>query len=154
MNKSREVTKITGHLGADAELKQIEKRKSQVISFPVVINLYYRDKNKNLIETVKTYYVTRWYPAGKNVEKMLNALKKGALVVCEGQLNLKPYINKEGEAVCNYTIDVDVIDILRFAKKSEGSISEEQLDHPEVNASSDDFEEDYFPSPIGMMEQE
>lgn len=128
MKTSRSKYEIIGHIASDATVQQMPEYKAQVLTFPVITNEYYRDKNGNTVDQKTTIRVTRWYPQGKNIENFSSALKSGAMVQCSGKPIFNAYINEEGEAITYPQMKANDIDILRFAKKEDEAHAEAAIE--------------------------
>jgi single-strand DNA-binding protein len=105
---------ITGNIGADAILKQLDN--NTVCNFAVAC------KTMRGREAVVTWVDCAMW--GKRAEALANYLTKGSAVTVLGNLaNIETYTNKQGEAVAK--IKVTVIDVALQGGKQDGAQPQE-----------------------------
>lgn len=100
---------IIGALGKDAEIKQAADK--TITTFQVAVDTGY-------FETTSQQWISRttWYTCTLWKEVKTERLKKGAMIFIDGEPNIKPYINKDGEACVDMSMKVDKFKILVNAK--------------------------------------
>lgn len=125
MKTTRLSLTATGHIGKDAQIIDLPNKKSQVLSFTLVTNEFYKNKAGESVDQVTTLQVSRWYPEGKNIKKFADALKKGTLLTCVGRPTWRAYTDKEGVAAVFPSMTVDEIDVLRFPSNNKEIAAEE-----------------------------
>lgn len=141
MKRTRMSMTVTGHISIDAELREVGEKKSQVLSFVVIVNEYYKNKAGEAVDLATAVRINRWFPAGKNVSKFAGALKKGALVSCIGKPIWKAYEDKDGVPATFPELRADEIDVLKFPGNAKPDISEEDIsnanNYPDTGADDD-----------------
>jgi single stranded DNA-binding protein len=145
-------TRLIGNIGKDATLKTME-RGVIAINFPVAHNKNWRDKRSGESKTKTTWVnCTIWKKEGANL-RILDFLKKGALVELLGVPFAKAFVMEDGFVRTEIRLNVAQTNILRPAK-FDGYNNEDIIDATEnenddneyVDASLDDFtidEEDF-----------
>jgi single stranded DNA-binding protein len=145
-------TRLIGNIGKDATLKTME-RGVIAINFPVAHNKNWRDKRSGESKTKTTWVnCTIWKKEGANF-RILDFLKKGALVELLGVPFAKAFVMEDGFVRTEIRLNVAQTNILRPAK-FDGYNNEDIIDATEnenddneyVDASLDDFtidEEDF-----------
>jgi len=143
-------TRLIGNIGKDATLKTME-RGVIAINFPVAHNKNWRDKRSGESKTKTTWVnCTIWKKEGANL-RILDFLKKGALVELIGSPFAKAYTMEDGFVRTEIRLNVAQTNILRPAK-FDGSMSEDMIDEIEnddneyVDSALEDFsiDEDDF----------
>jgi len=143
-------TRLIGNIGKDATLKTME-RGVIAINFPVAHNKNWRDKRSGESKTKTTWVnCTIWKKEGANL-RILDFLKKGALVELIGSPFAKAYTMEDGFVRTEIRLNVAQTNILRPAK-FDGMMTEDIIDEVEsddneyVDSSIDDFsiDEDDF----------
>ena len=144
-------TRLIGNIGKDATLKTME-RGVIAINFPVAHNKNWRDKRSGESKTKTTWVnCTIWKKEGANL-RILDFLKKGALVELLGVPFAKAFVMEDGFVRTEIRLNVAQTNILRPAKfdgYNEDIIdtAENENDNNEyVDAALDDFtidEEDF-----------
>ena len=101
---------LTGRLGADAEIKELQSGK--VANFNVATDSYKKAANG---EREKTTIWTRakWFNPN---EGALPFLKKGAKVLLQGRPSADAYTDKNGQLVAVQEMLVGQVEITEFAK--------------------------------------
>ncbi len=144
-------TRLIGNIGKDATVKTME-RGVIAINFPVAHNKNWRDKRSGESKTKTTWVnCTIWKKEGANL-RILDFLKKGALVELLGVPFAKAFVMEDGFVRTEIRLNVAQTNILRPAKfdgYNEDIIdtAENENDNNEyVDAALDDFtidEEDF-----------
>ena len=141
-------TRLIGNIGRDATIKTMD-RGVIAINFPVAHNKNWRDKRTGETKTKTTWVnCTIWKKEG-STQRILDFLKKGALVELEGTPFAKAYIQEDGTIRTEIRLNVSKTNILRPIK-CEDENCEDLLDNDEANdgfdGSLDDFtlDEDDF----------
>lgn len=143
-------TRLIGNIGKDATLKTMD-RGVIAINFPVAHNKNWRDKRSGESKTKTTWVnCTIWKKEGANL-RILDFLKKGALVELIGSPFAKAYTMEDGFVRTEIRLNVAQTNILRPAK-FDGTMIEDIIDEVEnddneyVDTSIDDFsiDEDDF----------
>ena len=143
-------TRLIGNIGKDATLKTMD-RGVIAINFPVAHNKNWRDKRSGESKTKTTWVnCTIWKKEGANL-RILDFLKKGALVELIGSPFAKAYTMEDGFVRTEIRLNVAQTNILRPAK-FDGTMSEDIIDEVEsddneyVDSALDDFsiDEDDF----------
>lgn len=86
-------TEIIGHIGQDAEVKDVGN--NQVINFKVAVTETWKNQQGEKQSKTTWFEVSKW---GNNVA-IASYLKKGTLVYVEGKPESRAYINNEGQDV-------------------------------------------------------
>ena len=143
-------TRLIGNIGKDATLKTMD-RGVIAINFPVAHNKNWRDKRSGESKTKTTWVnCTIWKKEGANL-RILDFLKKGALVELIGSPFAKAYTMEDGFVRTEIRLNVAQTNILRPAK-FDGTMTEDIIDEVEndeneyVDSTLEDFsidEEDF-----------
>ena len=141
-------TRLIGNIGRDATIKTMD-RGVIAINFPVAHNKNWRDKRTGETKTKTTWVnCTIWKKEG-STQKILDFLKKGALVELEGTPFAKAYVQEDGSIRTEIRLNVSRTNILRPVK-CEDENCDDLVDSDEPNdgfdSSMDDFtlDEDDF----------
>jgi len=143
-------TRLIGNIGKDATVKTME-RGVIAINFPVAHNKNWRDKRSGESKTKTTWVnCTIWKKEGANL-RILDFLKKGALVELIGSPFAKAYTMEDGFVRTEIRLNVAQTNILRPAK-FDGTMTEDIIDEVEnddneyVDSTLEDFsiDEDDF----------
>jgi single stranded DNA-binding protein len=141
-------TRLIGNIGRDATIKTMD-RGVMAINFPVAHNKNWRDKRTGETKTKTTWVnCTIWKKEG-STQRILDFLKKGALVELEGTPFAKAYAQEDGTIRTEIRLNVSRTNILRPVK-CEDENCEDLVDSDESNdgfdSSLDDFtlDEDDF----------
>jgi single-strand DNA-binding protein len=111
-------TRLIGNIGKDASLKQME-RGVVAINFPVAHNKNWKDKRTGESRTKTTWVnCTIWKKEGANV-RIIDFLKKGALVELLGSPFAKTYKSEDGEVRAEIRLNVSSTNILRASAKGD-----------------------------------
>lgn len=107
---------ITGRITADATAFKVSENK-EVVNFSIAINDHYKPNGSNEVKEITTYITCAYWLN----PKMVNWLKKGALVQLFGRIGLNVYNNSEGKALGSLTFHINSLKILVFAPKKQQS---------------------------------
>jgi single-strand DNA-binding protein len=136
-------TRLIGNIGKDATIKTMD-RGVIAINFPVAHNKNWKDKRSGESKTKTTWVnCTIWKKDGANL-RILDFLKKGALVELIGVPFAKSFVLEDGFIRSEIRLNVAQTNILRPAR-FDGTIPEDIIDEAEreeddfVDASLDDF---------------
>lgn len=111
-------TRLIGNIGKDATIKTME-RGVVAINFPVAHNKNWKDKRNGESKTRTTWVnCTIWKKEGANM-RILDFLKKGALVELIGTPFAKAYQQEDGFIRTEIRLNVSKTNILRPAKFDE-----------------------------------
>ncbi len=135
-------TRLIGNIGKDAVVKNME-RGVIAINFPVAHNKNWKDKRTGETKTKTTWVnCTIWKKEGANL-RILDFLKRGALVELEGTPFAKAYSQDDGNYRCEIRLNVSKTNILRPAKCEESSAFDEMLDRDDFDDTYDTSIEDF-----------
>lgn len=108
-------TRLIGNIGKDAVVKRMD-RGVIAINFPVAHNKNWRDKRTGEARTKTTWVnCTIWKKEGANM-RILDFLKKGALVELLGTPFSKSFLQEDGTTRSEIRLNVSKTNILRPAK--------------------------------------
>jgi single stranded DNA-binding protein len=108
-------TRLIGNIGKDAVVRNME-RGVVAINFPVAHNKNWKDKRSGETKTKTTWVnCTIWKKDGSNL-RILDFLKKGALVELEGTPFAKAYTQEDGSIRTEIRLNISKTNILRPAK--------------------------------------
>jgi single-strand DNA-binding protein len=131
-------TKLIGNIGKDATIKNME-RGVVAINFPVAHNKNWRDKRTGEARTKTTWVnCTIWKKEGANL-RILDFLKKGALVELLGTPFAKTFTNEDGTFRAEIRLNVSKTNILRAAK-CEDDLPYDMIDNNEDGNCDDTFD--------------
>lgn len=130
-------TRLIGNIGKDATVKNME-RGVIAINFPVAHNKNWKDKRNGETKTKTTWVnCTIWKKEGANL-RILDFLKKGALLELEGTPFAKAYQQEDGSIRTEIRLNISKTNILRPAKFEEnGNYSEDFVDRDDEDDSFD-----------------
>lgn len=134
---------VIGRLGSDAEVKQLETQ--QVLSFSMAIDRsYYSRDKKERVERTEWLRVNQFSPKDRNITKLAEVLKKGALVYVDGVPKAEAWLDKQsGEAKGAISLTSKDLNILAFAKVEQKA---QEFDEPsEAVKAADDLSKDDLP---------
>lgn len=144
-------TRLIGNLGKDATVKRME-RGVVAINFPVAHNKNWRDKRTGEPRTKTTWVnCTIWKKEGANM-RILDFLKKGAMVELVGAPFAKSYQQEDGTYRSEIRLNISKTNILRPAKCDSEMIydmiddNESSMEDDGMDASLEDYsltEEDF-----------
>jgi single-strand DNA-binding protein len=131
-------TKLIGNIGKDATIKNME-RGVVAINFPVAHNKNWRDKRTGEARTKTTWVnCTIWKKEGANL-RILDFLKKGALVELLGTPFAKTFTNEDGTFRAEIRLNVSKTNILRAAK-CEDDLPYDMIDNNDDGNCDDSFD--------------
>lgn len=134
-------TRLIGNIGKDATIKNME-RGVFAINFPVAHNKNWKDKRNGESKTRTTWVnCTIWKKEGANL-RILDFLKKGALVELTGTPFAKAFTQEDGFIRTEIRLNVSKTNILRPAKFDENS-SEDMIDTDEITDCMENSIEDF-----------
>jgi single-strand DNA-binding protein len=108
-------TRLIGNIGKDAVVKRMD-RGVIAVNFPVAHNKNWRDKRTGEARTKTTWVnCTIWKKEGANM-RILDFLKKGALVELVGTPFAKTFVLEDGLSRAEIRLNVSKTNILRPAK--------------------------------------
>jgi single-strand DNA-binding protein len=142
-------TRLIGNIGKDAVLKTME-RGVIAINFPVAHNKNWKDKRSGEMKTKTTWVnCTIWKREGANL-RILDFLKRGALVELEGTPFAKAYAQEDGSIRTEIRLNISKTNILRPARfdgnQYEDVVDRDDEESTDFDTSLDDFtlDEDDF----------
>jgi single-strand DNA-binding protein len=128
-------TRLIGNIGKDAVMKTME-RGVVAINFPVAHNKNWKDKRNGESKTRTTWVnCTIWKKDGANL-KIIDFLKKGALVELIGTPFAKAYTQEDGSIRTEIRLNISKTNILR-PSKCDDSFFEGLVDSDENDCNSD-----------------
>jgi single-strand DNA-binding protein len=131
-------TRLIGNIGKDAVMKNME-RGVIAINFPVAHNKNWKDKRTGETKTKTTWInCTIWKREGVNL-RILDFLKKGAMVELEGTPYAKAYRQEDGTIRTEIRLNVSKTNILR-AIKSDGTLVDDIFESENCSGSGDNFD--------------
>lgn len=110
-------TQIIGHLGQDAELKNLDSGQ-RIIKFSMANAHHYKDKNGEAHERTTWVNCTKWLQ-DTDTGKVSQYMLKGNLVYVEGEISARGFV-QEGEAKANLELRVSQIELLGKAAEMVG----------------------------------
>lgn len=113
MAKDLNKVQLTGHLGADPEMRYTAQG-SAVTTFRVASNRTWRDKDGNSHEETEWFRIVAWDKLG---EICNNYLTKGTRVYIEGRLQTRKWTDRDGQE--RYTTEVIAQDMIILSAKGE-----------------------------------
>jgi single-strand DNA-binding protein len=138
-------TRLVGNIGKDATVRHME-RGVIAVNFPVAHNKNWRDKRSGETKTKTTWVnCTIWKREGANL-RILNFLKRGAMVELEGSPVAKAYTQEDGSIRTEIRLNVSKTNILRPARHEDDFADEVDQNDTDFETSLDDFtiDEDEF----------
>jgi single-strand DNA-binding protein len=134
-------TRLIGNIGKDATIKNME-RGVFAINFPVAHNKNWKDKRNGESKTRTTWVnCTIWKKEGANL-RILDFLKKGALVEITGTPFAKAFTQEDGFIRTEIRLNVSKTNILRPAKFDENA-TEDIIDTDGINDCIENSLEDF-----------
>jgi single-strand DNA-binding protein len=134
-------TRLIGNIGKDATIKNME-RGVYAINFPVAHNKNWKDKRNGEAKTRTTWVnCTIWKKEGANL-RILDFLKKGALVELTGTPFAKAFTQEDGFIRTEIRLNVSKTNILRPAKFDENA-PEGLVDTDEISDCMENSIEDF-----------
>jgi single-strand DNA-binding protein len=111
MNSLRNKVQLIGNLGADPEVKELEKG-SKVANFSIATNESYKNDKGEKVQNTQWHNVVAWGKVAEIIEKYV---KKGSEVAVEGKLQTRSYEDKEG--IKRYVTEVVISEVLMIGHK-------------------------------------
>ena len=128
-------TRLIGNIGKDAVVRNME-RGVIAINFPVAHNKNWRDKRTGESRTKTTWVnCTIWKKEGANM-RILDFLKKGALLEVIGTPFAKSFLQEDGSMRSEIRLNVAKTNILRPAK-CEDDLLYDMIDTNEMSCEDD-----------------
>lgn len=112
MNNLRNSVRLIGNLGANPEIKLLEKG-GKMAKFTLATNEVFHDKEGKKVTDTQWHNIVAW---GKSAEIVEEYLSKGSEIALEGKLTSRNYESKEGEK--KYITEVVMNELLMLGKKS------------------------------------
>ncbi|MCC6754669.1 MAG: single-stranded DNA-binding protein [Saprospiraceae bacterium] len=112
MNHLRNSVRLIGNLGANPEVKQLDKG-NKMARFSIATNEVYHDKDGNKVTDTQWHNVVAW---GKTADIVEEYLAKGSEVAIEGKLTSRNYEAKDGEK--KYVTEIVLNELLMLGRKS------------------------------------
>ena len=135
-------TRLIGNIGKDALTKTMD-RGIIAINFPVAHNKNWKDKRTGETKTKTTWVnCTIWKKEGANM-RILDFLKRGALVELEGTPFAKAYSQEDGGIRSEIRLNVSKTNILRPAKCDDSNTFDDLVDREECDDTYDASIEDF-----------
>jgi single-strand DNA-binding protein len=128
MAKDLNKVQLTGHLGADPEMRYTAQG-SAVTTFRVACNRTWKDRDGNQHEDTEWFRIVAWDKLGEICNQYLT---KGTRVYIEGRLQTRKWTDREGQE--RYTSEVVAQDMIILSARGErGTVpdSEPNYDEPE-----------------------
>lgn len=104
---------VIGHLGADAEVKEIRGKK--YVAFSVAHKKYHRDNEGNKTETTQWINVL-WFGDGHGIQPLL---KKGSKVFVRGHQNVHSYTDRSGNTQISISVSASEVVLCSLAQGSD-----------------------------------
>ncbi|MBI1836613.1 MAG: single-stranded DNA-binding protein [Flavobacteriia bacterium] len=131
-------TRLIGNIGKDAIVKTME-RGVIAINFPVAHNKNWKDKRTGETKTKTTWInCTIWKREGVNL-RILDFLKKGALVELEGTPYAKAYQQEDGSIRTEIRLNISKTNVLK-AVKSDGFILDDIFESDSCTGNDENFD--------------
>ena len=94
MNTSNNRVQLTGNLGKDPEIKNLEKG-NKLAKFSMATHETYTNRSGEKAEEIQWHNITCWGKVAEQVEEA--DLKKGSFVTIEGKIQTRTYTDKNGQ---------------------------------------------------------
>lgn len=111
MSNLRNSVRLTGHLGADPEIKVLGENK-KLAKVALATNDFYKNDKGEKIEETQWHNLVLWDGLANIAE---NYLRKGSEICVEGKLSTRSYTDKDGAK--KYVTEILVSEILMLGKK-------------------------------------
>lgn len=111
MNNLRNSVRLIGNLGANPEVKSLEKG-NKVARFSIATNDSYIDKDGKKVTDTQWHNIVAWGKAAELVEEYLS---KGSEIALEGKLTSRSYESKDGEK--KYFTEIVMAEMVMLGKK-------------------------------------
>jgi len=113
MNTIRNSVQLTGNLGTDVELIQLESG-TKLAKLSMATNDYYIDKKGEKVQETQWHKIVAWGKLGENMHKIL---KKGHEITLKGKLEYNSYKNKDGNT--QYISQIKALEFIKLSKNTE-----------------------------------
>ena len=124
MAKDLNKAQLTGHLGADPEMRYTAQG-SAVTTFRVASNRSWKDRENNPHEETEWFRIVAWDKLGEICNQYLT---KGTRVYVEGRLQTRKWTDRDGQE--RYTTEVIAQDMIILSARGERG-SAPDMDSPE-----------------------
>lgn len=126
MGKDLNKVQMTGHLGADPEMRYTAQG-SAVTTFRVASNRSWKDRENNPHEETEWFRVVAWDKLGEICNQYLT---KGTRVYVEGRLQTRKYTDRDGQE--RYATEVIAQDMIILSARGErGNVPDDAGDYGE-----------------------
>ncbi len=112
MNNLRNSVRLIGNLGANPEIKQLEKG-TKMAKFTLATNEHYYDKDGKKVTDTQWHHVVAW---GKTADIVEEYLAKGSEVAIEGKLTTRSFDGKDGDK--KFFTEIVLGDLMMLGKKN------------------------------------
>lgn len=123
MSKDLNKVQLTGHLGADPEMRYTSQG-SAVTNFSVASNRAWKDREGNQHEDTEWFRIVAWDKLGEICNQYLT---KGTRVYIEGRLQTRKYVDRDGQD--RYMSEVIAQDMIILSSRGERGSVPEVEDH-------------------------
>lgn len=106
----RNQVQLTGHLGSDPQVVNIQNGKSKLVKINLATNENFKDSSGEWATRTDWHHVEAW---GTLAERMEKNLKKGANVVITGRLRSDSYEDKDGNKRTKVYVRADEFALLK-----------------------------------------
>jgi single-strand DNA-binding protein len=114
MNSLRNSVRLIGNLGANPEIRELDKGK-KMAKFSLATSESYKDADGNRVNETQWHNIVVW---GKQADFAAQYLEKGQQIALEGKLLTRTFTDKEGNK--RYFTEITANEILKTsASKSE-----------------------------------
>lgn len=131
---------ISGNLTKDSELKTVGNG-FNILNFSVANN--YIQKSGESYEQKVNYLDCK--VLGKSAEKLANILKKGASVICRGEIRQERWQGQDGKTNSKITFQCEDVEITRWPQTQQNggnNIAQQQQNFAQAQAAQGAFPED------------
>lgn len=122
---------IIGHIGRDAEVKEINGQKC--ISFSVAHSNSWTNAKGEKMQSTTWVNCDLW----AQKDALSQYLKKGTLVYVEGMPKVYAYQNQQRQIVGSLQMRVDKVQLLGAKKQDDGNVSKQEAEHLSTAAGSE-----------------
>lgn len=131
MGKDLNKVQLTGHLGADPEMRYTAQG-SAVTTFRVASNRSWKDREGGAHEETEWFRIVAWDKLGEICNQYLT---KGTRVYVEGRLQTRKYTDRDGQE--RYATEVIAQDMIILSARGErGSVPDDAGDYSEPDEAS------------------
>lgn len=118
---------LIGRLGRDTEPRYMADGQRGVLNFSIATNRRWRDKEGNWQDTTQWHNIVYW---GRNVRQMSEWLKKGTLVMVEGEIRYRQWEDKEGKM--HDVTEIYAFRLLSLERRERDTLPTEPSELPET----------------------